>query len=40
MVKRVLVLESMDLRDISLSDDSSSGWVFASASVRVPVTLA
>ena len=38
-VKRALVLASVILRNLSLSDESSSGWTFASASVRVLVTL-
>ena len=37
-VKRVLVLASMILKNLSFSDDSSSGWIVAIASMRVPVT--
>ena len=36
-VKRTLVLASITLRNLSLSDESSSRWIVASASVRVPV---
>ena len=37
-VKKDLVLVSMTLRNLSLSDEYSSRWIVSSASVRVPVT--
>ena len=36
-VKRYFVLASMTLRNLSLSDEFSSRWIFASAPVRVPI---
>ena len=38
MVTRALVLASINLRNLSLSDDLSSRWTVASASVRILVT--
>ena len=38
-VNMALVLASTSLRNMSLKDDSYPGWIFSSASVRVPVTL-
>ena len=37
-VKRYLVMASIPLSNMSLSDESYSRWIVASASVRVPVT--
>ena len=36
-MKRALVLASIALRNLSISDNFSSGWAFASASVMVSV---
>ena len=37
-VNRALVLASMTLKNLSLSNESSYGWIVDSASVKVPVT--